>query len=451
MSNYSNYKSTTIEGIKDCLETMECQPILFVGSGISKRYFGAPTWPELLEKLTELNPCSREFAYYKQINRNNIDIGTEVSNSYTEWAWGEGRSTFKEELFSPENLSSIFMKSKVADILTELTPTSMSDIADKHLQEIKLLQEIRPHSIITTNYDQFIEMVFPEYTSIVGQQILKSQYSSIGEIFKIHGCVSEPSSLVLNREDYNDFLSKKKYLSAKLLTFFLEHPIIFLGYGAGDPNIQAILSDIDEILSSDNQLVPNIYIVQWEENIEETNTYSTETLIKLEGEKSIRIKSISAENYGWIYESLLNENAIEKVNPKLLRALLARTYKLVRTDIPKRTIEIDYGTLQHALEGNEEINKIYGITTLNTPGAFNINYPFTISEIAKTLGYNNWYYVNKLILKIAEEKGINLKESDNKYHTSIKTGTDTVTRKYSQDFVDLIIKVKNDEYYEIQI
>jgi hypothetical protein len=69
---------------------------------------------------------------------------------------------------------------------------------------------------VTTNYDQFLELVFPEYTPIVGQQIIQAGSISVGEIFKIHGCVSDPVSLIFTAKDYAEFLRRKKYLSAKL-------------------------------------------------------------------------------------------------------------------------------------------------------------------------------------------------------------------------------------------
>ena len=61
-------------------------------------------------------------------------------------------------------------------------------------EEIELLKMIHPHSVITTNYDQFLEKVFPDYEVVVGQKILRSNNASIGEIFKIHGCSSLPKS-----------------------------------------------------------------------------------------------------------------------------------------------------------------------------------------------------------------------------------------------------------------
>jgi len=131
------------------------------------------------------------------------------------------------------------------------------------------MKTISPYAIITTNYDSLIESIFsePNYVTIIGQQILKNNVFSTGEIFKIHGSVTDPRTLVLTHNDYEMFRQKQKYLSAKLLTYFAEHPLLFIGYSANDPNIQAILSDIDELISPDGSLIPNIYMLERKENL----------------------------------------------------------------------------------------------------------------------------------------------------------------------------------------
>ncbi|HDK7176522.1 TPA: SIR2 family protein [Clostridium botulinum] len=447
MSKYDIYKEVSINNITECLSNMECQPILFLGSGISRRYFNAPNWDELLKILAENCPSAKKYGYYKQTYENSIEIGTKLSDVYKEWAWSDGEKEFSKEYFTDKYRSDIFIKSKIANLLESITPKNIMDIP-LYKDEISSLQAIKPYAIITTNYDKFIERLFPDYTPIIGQRILNSQYTSIGEIFKIHGCISEPESLVFTKEDYDIFQSKKKYLSAKLLTFFLEHPLVFVGYNAGDPNIQAILSDIDEILAINNKLVPNIYIVTWNEEIKNQH-YSMEKIINLENDKNIRINEIVANDYKWIYDAFTNNEAIERVNPKLLRALLSRTYELVRADIPKRRIEIDYATLEKALNNDNEINKIYGITSISNPEAVNITYPYTLTQVAERLGYKSWYNANELIEKIKNENEFDMKATDNKYHISIKTGKTCCSRKYSNECIDLLNKVKNDEEYQI--
>jgi hypothetical protein len=99
----------------------------------------------------------------------------------------------------------------------------------RQLAEIELLRRIRPHSVITTNFDRFLEIAFPDLTPIVGQSILHGTQVLFGEIFKIHGCISDPNSLVFTKRDYDEFARKKQYLSAELLTYFSEHPLLFIG------------------------------------------------------------------------------------------------------------------------------------------------------------------------------------------------------------------------------
>ena len=205
------------------------------------------------------------------------------------------------------------------------------------------------------------------------------------------GAAGPRTGLVFARSDYEDFQAKKKYLSAKLLTFFAEHPLFFFGYSAEDPNIRAILADIDEILSPDGQLIPNIYLVEWNPQSERLTSFPSEKLIAIDADRSVRVKNIVSSGFQWVFDSLGSNEALPSVSPKILRALMARTYSLVRHDIPKRTVEVDYDTLQHAVSSEQELAKLYGITTLDDPSAVNAMYPFSLSHVGHELGYASWH------------------------------------------------------------
>ena len=452
-NDYEKYVKEMSDDISTCLDSMGVQPILFVGSGVSQRYCGGPSWDGLLKILSEKCPViDKEYAYYKQKHGSLIEVGTEFSEAYREWAWGDGKSQFPEKLFSESHPPEIYIKHKVSEYFESIVN---SDTATKSKilfpDELPALINTRPHAIITTNYDRFLEEIFPDYTRVIGQSILKANYTDVGEILKIHGCSTEPASLVLTKSDYSEFQAKKKYLSAKLLTFFAEHPLVFIGYRAEDPNIRAILSDIDEILSPNNELIPNIYLVERDSDVLNKNSYQREKLITIDHERSVRIKSLVADDFTWVFKAFGSSDEIQAVNPKILRALLARTYALVRHDIPKRTIEVNYQTLEHAVSEDGELAKLYGITTLDNPSAVNAMYPFSLTLVGKDLGFNNWHRANQLITKIENDKGINIKESDNKYHIAIMAGQVLQTHKYSQAAIDLLSLVMNGEDYQVII
>lgn len=453
-TNTEEYIRDTQADIGACIDDKGCQPILFIGSGLSKRYFRGPNWIELLDTLANACPnIDKEIAFYRQTHGDPIDIGEVFAEKFMDWAWDKGRKSFPKKLFeSPD--SQVFIKHFVCEHFKKLTPNAITGVKPKALQkEIKLLQDIRPHAVITTNYDTFLETVFPDHEPVVGQQILRTSFSSVGEIYKIHGCVSDPSSIVLTRRDYDEFLRKKKYLSAKLLTYFAEHPLLFIGYSAEDPNIKAILADIDEILAANEQLVPNIFILLWNDQFDKLESFQREKVISVGEGKSIRIRSIIANSFDWVFESFSSKGELEQVSPKVLRAILSRTYEMVRHDIPKKTIEVDYSMLAKIVDDKGALPKLYGIATLDNPATTNAYYPYTLTAVGKKLGFKQWHGAKKLLDEIMTDTGVNLKESDNRYHVALKTGESagSLVHKYSESMVELLKLVKAGKDYELEL
>ncbi len=54
-----------------------------------------------------------------------------------------------------------------------------------------------------------LENIFSEYEPVIGQKILYNNAYSIGEIYKIHGCVSEPDSLIVTKKNDYEYFDKK--------------------------------------------------------------------------------------------------------------------------------------------------------------------------------------------------------------------------------------------------
>jgi len=211
-----------------------------------------------------------------------------------------------------------------------------------------------------------------------------------------------------------------------------------------------ILSDIDEILTPGEDIIPNIYILNWRDSVENT-AYPRETMIPVGENKQLRIKCITASDFQWVFSAFSNQNPIEFMKPQLLRALLARTYDVVRHDIPTRTIQVNYETLEQAINNDAEFLKLLGITSINDASKVNIQFPYSLTQVAKRLGYKSWHPAHELLERVKREKGIDIKSSDNRYHISVKAGEVASNRKYSNACVEILELVKNNEPYDVQI
>lgn len=452
--DYQQYQAEITADIASVLAEASCQPILFIGSGFTKRYASGPNWEELLKKLADACPLiDKEFAYYKQAHGNDLKkIGSLFSDFYREWAWGKGKSKFPVEFFTEAYTSDVFIKHAISQLLNDLGPNAKGSYGSAALDaEIAALKSISPHAIITTNYDEIIEPLFPEYERVIGQQILRKGYFSIGEIFKIHGCKSDPMSIIINEADYERFYTDQKYLSAKLLTYFVEHPLIFIGYRAEDPNIKSVLYDVDRMVRANFQLVPNIYVLEWDPAIQDSSYPARDKVLTVGDDTNIRIKSISASSFEWVFKAFADGGNLEKINIKLLRSLMARAVELVRSDIPKKHVEIDFKTLEHAVNNGENFAKLFGVTSLSDPSQVNLNYKYTLSGVAEELGYTYWSKAHDLIKTLTDQTGFDMKASDNKYHITMRTGRaeKSVTHKYSEAAVDLLGKVLRGEPYDL--
>nr|WP_261397496.1 SIR2 family protein [Nitratireductor aquimarinus] len=354
-------------------------------------------------------------------------------------------------MFGEDVNAQAYLKYKVATYLDSITPADISKLGnDSFRDELDALRGIKPHAIITTNYDRMIEMIFPDHEPIVGQHILRGQQLSVGEVYKIHGSIEEPDSIVFTQTDYDEFAKKKKFLSAKLLTFFNEHPLLFVGYSASDPNIRSILSDIDEALPEKGGVIPNVYILEWNGELTDDSSPARDKLIATEEDRSIRVKLIEASDFGWVFNAFAANPVLNDVNPKVLRALIARSYNLVRHDIPTMTIKADFKMLHQAVEDSSSFAKLFGVANISDYSAASAIHCLSATEMTKQLGGKGSYLAVSLIRKIKEETGIDIKESDNRYHRTEKVNN-TTFHKYSSDMLSILKKIQAGEVYELDM
>lgn len=93
MRSYSDYQEEVRKLLTSSLDKTGSQPILFLGSGFSRRYFDGPTWVELLGYIKEKCPLiDKDVAFYIQEYSDPAAVGEFFAKKVREWAWGGGKA-----------------------------------------------------------------------------------------------------------------------------------------------------------------------------------------------------------------------------------------------------------------------------------------------------------------------------------------------------------------------
>lgn len=316
--------------IQEVVSKFNTTPFLFAGSGLTMRYYGLPTWRGLLKHFAEqVNHDRFAFNVYESQASGNLPLAaTMIQRDYdAKWyrdptirtldeaglrAVEAGQSPFKMEIAEYIQRNSVPKSEYHSEI------SKLSKLADDHLS-----------GVITTNYDMFFENYFKDYKPFVGQdELCFSSIQGIAEIYKIHGSVSNPESIVITNSDYVTFREKSKYLAAKLMTIFMEYPIIFIGYSLGDSNIREILRDIAICLPTEKLAILQerfIYV----NYCPGMNGYSISKYSLDSDGKRITMTQIDLEDFNYLYDALAAKVAAIPV--KMIRHFKEQVYEFAVT------------------------------------------------------------------------------------------------------------------------
>lgn len=357
--------------LHDVVARFNTTPFLFAGSGITKRYYGLPGWEELLKTFAErINDDIFTYAAYKtKAEKGNMTQGllpavaTLIQNDFdAAWFNNPALRTQNETVLLQVKSGASPFKAEIAAYLRQ-----SSSILAAYKEEVQQLRNIARKNlsgVITTNYDLFFESQFEGYKSFVGQdELVFSPIQGIAEIYKIHGSVSRPDSIVINERDYQLFSEKSKYLAAKLMTTFMEYPIIFIGYSVTDPNIRSILTDIVSCLPENKfeKLQERFIFVEYKR--EASGVAIEPYSIDLNG-RLLGMTRIKLEKFGLLYDALAAKRA--RIPVKILRRFKEEIYTFVMTSQPTPTMQV--ASLDDAKIDEDRLCVTIGQTSTNEYG-----------------------------------------------------------------------------------
>lgn len=331
--------------IEDVVEKFNTAPFLFLGSGITRRYYNLPDWKGLLEYFAR-KIKDDDFAYSAYENRASKlncpagllpKVAELIQTDYDE-KWFDDASI---RMVDADMLEKI--KGGLSPFKAEIASYIINNcrIVSDYKTEIEMLSELSVKNIagvITTNYDFFIESHFQGYTKYVGQkQLIFSAIQGIAEIFKIHGSVEDPASIIINEQDYLDFDRNSAYLAAKLMTIFMEYPIIFMGYSISDSNIQKIIQAIVDCLDAEQlKLLEDRFVfVEYEQGRmgAEVSPYTI-----MVGDKPLIMKKVVVDDFKIIYKALEGKKA--KLPVRILRRFKQELYDFTVTSVPTANLRV---------------------------------------------------------------------------------------------------------------
>lgn len=378
-------------------------PIIFIGSGISKRYLeNFPGWEELLESYwIEIGKETNFYSYLSSISNEIETNNPGISNSKLNYLTniraaqiieGEYNQLFLNEKVKVPNLDfKTAYHNKISAFKKSIAERFISyALKDRNSDELDLFRTLirKAQIIVTTNYDTFIEDVYSEgyngeLNTYIGHRGFFDQTDGWAELFKIHGSVTDPNSIVITENDYTQYDKNAILISAKLIAALVNSPIIFLGYSLTDVNVQNLISDFASQLPNEDarKSAQRIIVVERSEGISE-----------------IQEEQISDYNLGWHYTLLRTENfkalyeSLIKINQGLTPYHVRKYNQVIKKLIVDRGKK---GSLDSVLLTPQELEGIEGKIDLGKPIVLALGDKTYIYRMPNTVSYMNDYIFNK--------------------------------------------------------
>lgn len=278
---------------------------IFVGAGISKtsdtKSFKLPLWSDLIEKFKkELNVLS-ETDYLK--------IAQLYYLAFGEFAYYKKIKKYFPDYITPSNIH-------------------------------KLIFEINPHIIITTNWDNILERAIEENAYIYDlvcsdKDLVKSTLQN--KLIKMHGDFKN-HNIVFKEDDYINYQHNFPLIENYVKSILSTHTVLFLGYSYSDMDLKQIVKWIQ----NHSSVRPPMYLIACENNPNQIK------YLENHGITTIVIEDIN--------DKIDKENGVDDYYKKMFTFLLT-----IKNQDEINIIENQDETIDYVLNKLEKLNELDGI------------------------------------------------------------------------------------------
>lgn len=189
--------------------------VVFLGAGVS-RSAGLPGWGELLDDLAQ-------------------DVGVDASTDFERMSPLDRAWLIERRIDRLDSEAGGSLGERVSEKFPRNQAPSLAH---------QLLASMPVNEIVTTNYD----LLFEDAAKAAGcpASLITDVAPEGGKrwLLKLHGSADRPADIVLSRNDYLNYSSKKAALAGVVQAMLLTRHMLFVGFSLSDDNFLKIAHDV---------------------------------------------------------------------------------------------------------------------------------------------------------------------------------------------------------------
>lgn len=282
--------------------------ILFIGSGVSSDA-DLPSWSDLLTAFSE---------YCENLNKEVAAANEAIRGKKYEFAAG----LLDDQITRAERIK--FFQ-------------SLEAFKDAVPQEIhKLILSFGLDCYITTNYDTLIEdAIIQEHPEKNIDVVLSTNKKKLAHIqtntatnfiYKFHGDISNPESIVFTTQDYADLIHNNDIVKETLKTLMKTREVVMIGVGLNDRDVDLVLEEVKSLYDGN---VDGLYALIGDVDESTCSFYKNNKGIDiisynvLENDNHTNLLFLLEELYGKVSDNQLKAKTDDEVVRPQLKELLS--------------------------------------------------------------------------------------------------------------------------------